>query len=348
MEHYVRCQNLSVLAILDTHSHADHESIRPILQKIMGSRMKKFTDFDFLGWPTLAKEGVLKIKLEDGTEVPAIQLSAPHKAKESAKGDLVIASLATPGHTDDSRTFFFGTAQGGVLSQKNLRFVFTGDTILGGGLGRTNFAVSDPTSLFNSLRKLQSVLSPTTLLCPAHDYNNSFATSLKTEIQENPLLSLALGPMTPLTLDEFLGRKRQIDLDLAKLEENFQGMVCGVTQTDAAHCDSTLTVPAGHIKDCFQKKGAAPLVIDVREPQEFSLFKEWKSIGLTDPPRNVPLSRFINFMNELSQTGRFDQDIVLICKSGSRSLQAAKSLRRLGFSKAKSLEGGLAWSFPHL
>ncbi len=334
MESYIRCQNLSVLAVLDTHSHADHESVRPFLQKILLNqhRMKESQSFDSLGWPTHLASSVV---LENKESVPSLAF------KISGDSHLVLACVKTPGHTLDSQTYLFGTAKNGLLKKEDIRFAFVGDTILSGGLGRTNFTVSDPKQLFYSLRKLQEVLSPSSLLCSAHDYNSSFATHLNAETDDNKLLALALSPMTPLTLDQFLSRKRQIDLDLTRLESDFQEVVCGVTQTGKCSNEKLLTVPANQLK-LYLDQNPTAVIIDVREPQEFSLFKDWKNLGISKTPRNVPLSRFVNFISELILEKKWSQEVLFICRSGGRSLQAAKSLQRLGFKAVKNLEGGIA------
>jgi glyoxylase-like metal-dependent hydrolase (beta-lactamase superfamily II)/rhodanese-related sulfurtransferase len=339
MEQYVRCQNLDVLAILDTHSHADHDSIRPVLQKVLADRFKNLNaTYDNLGWPTFKSDFVSIVLLEDGTSVPMIRIHS------FGADEFILACLKTSGHTDDSQTFLCGLAKDGILKKENVFFAFCGDTILSGGLGRTNFSVSNPEALFHSLRQLQMVLHPNTLLCPAHDYNSSFSTHLKTEIDENPLLALALSPMTPLTLDLFLQKKKEIDTELCKLEDNFPGIVCGVTPTSQPAISQTMTIPADQLQEYLKNTPTPPLLIDVRESQEFSLFKDWGAIGFSPPPRNVPLSRIVNFMSELLKAGNLQQEILFICRTGNRSLHVTRSLRRLGFTRAWSLEGGVALS----
>lgn len=332
IEHYIRCQNLHVLAVLDTHSHADHDSIRPLLQRLLSDRISAASSFDALGWPEIFE----KMTIEDGAAVPALPLGPV-----GPDSTLVLARIATPGHTSDSHALLLGTARKGRLAMADVQFTFCGDTILGGGLGRTNFSMSDPSALFHSLRQLQSVLAPNTLLCPAHDYTNSFATTLAAERRENPLLALAL--QSEGTLELFVGKKREIDLELERLEKAFQGVVCGVSSPQTCASDAGIGLTLTELKQ-LQKSGRAPVAIDVREPQEFSIYKGWEALGLTEPPRNVPLSRFANFMGELvlsapPATGA--PEIILLCRSGTRSLQAAKSLRRLGLAKAWNLTGGM-------
>jgi cysteine sulfinate desulfinase/cysteine desulfurase-like protein/glyoxylase-like metal-dependent hydrolase (beta-lactamase superfamily II)/rhodanese-related sulfurtransferase len=339
IEHYIRCQNLTLLAVLDTHSHGDHESVRPLLQKLLADQMPTASDgahrFDLLGWP----ESQEQVTLQNGAKAPALVLGPA-----DSHASLVLARVSTPGHTDDSHAFLLGTARQGRLVMADVQFAFCGDTILGGGLGRTNFSMSDPSALFRSLHELQTVLAPTTLLCPAHDYTNTFATTLETETRENPLLRLAL--QSEGTLDLFVAKKREIDRELARLEQEFQGVVCGVSSPQTCASEAGVGLTLTELKQ-LQKSGRAPIAIDVREPQEFSIFKGWEALGLSESPRNVPLSRFANYMGELasaSAPGTDAPELLLVCRSGTRSLQAAKSLRRLGLAKAWNLTGGMAFT----
>lgn len=335
---YIQCQNLEVLAILDTHSHADHDSVRPVLKRLLKQQMNTSnTVTDSLGWPCHSSNLIPSIKAEKNFFLSAIKIKSI-----SSSENLILAKLPTPGHTGDSHTFLLGKSKNFELSQLDVQFVFSGDTVLGGGLGRTNFLMSDSQSLFYSLKKLQSIIHSRTLICPAHDYTQSFATSLQTEIQENPLLALALGPENPESLSLFMKQKEEIDLKLANLETTFNEVVCGVTQLEEYPPKDNVTIDYQSLEKQLKTSHYSFLLIDVREPQEFSLFKDWSFFGFTSPPRNVPLSRFVNFMGELLQQQNLNQVIYLICRSGSRSLQAAKALRRLGFENTWSVEGGLA------
>ncbi len=333
LEHYIRCQNLRVVAILDTHSHADHVSVRPVLQKLLEDQMVSHAA-DPLGWPDSAPNSLIEtLTLDGGAKVPALRIS----------GDRMIARLHTPGHTDDSHAFLYGVVRDGVMRAADVLFAFSGDTILTGGLGRTNFAMSDTQALFSSLRKLGKVLGSTTLLCPAHDYQNSFATRLSVETEENGILNLALAPANDeqarLNLDPFVRKKKEIDTALENIERSFHGIVCGVSSATTGDEDSQIVLSQARLKEVLKSE---PLIIDVREPQEHELSKNWKALGFNSPPRNVPLSRFVNFMRELMVDAPAGRDVILFCRSGSRSLQAARSLRRLGISRAYTLEGGVS------
>jgi cysteine desulfurase len=347
IEHYIRCQDLKPIALLDTHHHADHESMRTALQKalIKSSHSPHAPQEDSLGWPSTQ---TFKVRLQGGLEVQALSFPL-----DEEPFPLVLARLETPGHTRDSVTYLYGRLMDGeILDPKNIHCAFTGDTLLSGGLGRTNFSVSDSEALFHSLRKLSSVVHEDTLLCPAHDYDSSFATTLRVETQENALLREALHSVGTLALPSFLQKKYDLDLQLGSLEQSFQAMVCGVTP-------SKLNLSTGGCPSLDLRSERVPSfaqshfwMIDVRETQEHLLFKDWSRLGLRSKPRNVPLSRIVNFMRELQQQPRSSDpekqpQIILFCRTGNRSLQAAKSLRRLGFPNVWSIQGGVAlWTSP--
>jgi rhodanese-related sulfurtransferase len=79
------------------------------------------------------------------------------------------------------------------------------------------------------------------------------------------------------------------------------------------------------------EKGETLHVIDVREEWEYEEF----NIGA----RNIPLSVFMSRLEELQDLK--DQEVIVHCKMGSRSSQAAQVLHQLGFSKVKNLSGGV-------
>jgi len=91
-----------------------------------------------------------------------------------------------------------------------------------------------------------------------------------------------------------------------------------------------------------QKSPQPLLIVDVREPQEFSLCQVWSQVGFTQPIRNVPISRLVQFMSELLLKATDTPRVLFLCRSGNRSLQATQALRKLGFRSAWSLEDGIA------
>src|SRR6201999_1057133 len=91
-------------------------------------------------------------------------------------GDLRLSAMHTPGHTLDSTCL---VADG---------HIFTGDTLLIGGTGRTDLPTGDPDKLYDSLFGKLLTLDPALLVYPAHDYKGRSHTTLGAEIADNPRL----------------------------------------------------------------------------------------------------------------------------------------------------------------
>jgi cysteine sulfinate desulfinase/cysteine desulfurase-like protein/glyoxylase-like metal-dependent hydrolase (beta-lactamase superfamily II)/rhodanese-related sulfurtransferase len=329
IEAFVRCQGLEVIAVLDTHLHVDHASCRTLLIELLGERVAAGARTrDLLGWPEPA-DG--EAALGDGSRAECLRLS---------DGE-VLARTDLPGHTADGRAYLFGgLSGGGALPPEAVRFAFTGDTVLIGGLGRTDFPTSSAAEFFQSLHKLRRLAADRTIFCPTHDYTNDFATTLAAERRHDRLLAAVLDPAAPLALEAFELEKARVDggIDDRKNTE----LVCGLIHRPVDP-RSSIDVRPDELQSFFAKHRAS-LVVDVREPHEYRLFRDWASLGLETPPENVPLTRFSDFLARLLFDGgaRAERDVIFVCRSGSRSSRAAEVLRRLGFDRAWHIAGGIA------
>ena len=147
--------NLKLVKVIDTHIHADH---------ITGaSKLNKETSCSIImGEHTPAESVQIKIKDEEVINIDNLEIRAIH----------------TPGHTEDSYSFLMNG------------YLFSGDTLLINGTGRTDFQNGDAKdsyeSIFNKLLKLPEE----TLLYPAHDYNGKKVSSLGKERKYNPRLQV--------------------------------------------------------------------------------------------------------------------------------------------------------------
>jgi len=104
-----------------------------------------------------------------------------HKARDGQRLDLDglrLEVMYTPGHTDDSCCF--------RLSDR----VFTGDTLLIRGSGRTDFQNGDPGAQYDSLFNRLLKLPQETLVYPAHDYNGMTVSTIGEELRHNPRLQV--------------------------------------------------------------------------------------------------------------------------------------------------------------
>ncbi len=111
---------------------------------------------------------------------------------------------------------------------------------------------------------------------------------------------------------------------------------CGIPQAAAAEAakqEDGLEITVTELNDRFNR-GERPVVIDVREPYE-------AEIAVIPNTRLIPMNEVPNHLGELPR----DQEIILQCRSGKRSMQVLEYLQSQGFTKLKNLKGGiLAWS----
>lgn len=144
---------LRLTHVLDTHVHADHVTGAGELRARTGAR----THASAIGAPCV------DVALHDGDVV--------------AIGDLRLTALATPGHTDDGVTFALPGA------------VFTGDTLLVRGCGRTDFQNGDAGALYDSVVGRLFTLPDATIIYPGHDYRGHTSSTIGEERAHNPRLA---------------------------------------------------------------------------------------------------------------------------------------------------------------
>lgn len=300
---WLRCHRYTLVAVLDTHSHGDHVSSAQQLRQAAQELQGESAEVDSLGWP----RGLERITL----------------------GSLHLSKLAIPGHTADSTAYF-------LEDQDRLCFAFLGDTIMPGALGRSDFAQSEPLAFGSSLRKLKRALRPDTLILPGHDYNGSIACTLNTECANQPLLRQVLRGS--LDAKAFADAKAALECDLGLTQ--YQTMACGASvqglrQASEAQLSWTEL-------EALRAQSPQVVMIDLREPYERSLGQCQLPAFTANMKRQfVPLSGILNAVpGWLDLIARVP--LVFFCRSGSRSAQVADALRRLGYSQAWSIAGGIA------
>ena len=327
---FVQCKKANVLAVLDTHGHVDHKSPRPLLIEML----KDYTTADavnanYLGWPE-NPSGTVQLA-QDNSTAQYIRFTQ----------NQILVGTDLPGHTKDHQGYLLGYNKNEKqFTPQNVKFAILGDLIQIGGIGRSDFPASTPEVLLQTLRRLPNLIQEHTIICPTHDYSNGFATTLAAELKDNPFLIKTLDTLLPITLEDFLHEKKQIDAQIT--DATNCELVCGRIQ----HADpdaSQIIVKPDQLKKFFQEHKTATL-IDVREPHEFSFTQNWSSYGLETPPENIPLTRFSNFLERALAKENPIGDIILLCRSGNRSGKAAQVLRRLGKKNVWNIAGGIALS----
>ena len=158
VDEYIQLLNeldLKLVKVIDTHIHADHVT--------GASKLKQATNCTTLM----------------GEHTPADMVEIKVKDNELIKIDgLKIKSLYTPGHTSDSYSFLLDN------------YLFSGDTLLINGTGRTDFQNGSSKDAYNSLFNNILKLPEETLVYPGHDYNGKFSSTIGNEKKFNPRLQV--------------------------------------------------------------------------------------------------------------------------------------------------------------
>ena len=148
--------NLELVLAVDTHIHADHVTA-------LGALRNKTECASAMGEMTKAE--CVSVRFKEGEKL--------------CVDNLHLDILYTPGHTDDSYSF--------LLRDR----VFTGDTLLIRGTGRTDFQNGDPSAQYESLFDKLLKLPDDTLVFPAHDYKGMTVSTIGEEKRHNPRLQVA-------------------------------------------------------------------------------------------------------------------------------------------------------------
>ena len=158
VNHYIELLkklDLKLVKVIDTHIHADHIS----------------------GMSELRNKTNCVTVMGDKTPIDIVSMKVHDNEFINIDG-LKLKALYTPGHTFESFSFFMNDR------------VFTGDTLLIGGTGRTDFQNGDPYESYKSIFNILLKLPDKTLVYPAHDYNNKTESTIENEKKNNPRLKV--------------------------------------------------------------------------------------------------------------------------------------------------------------
>jgi len=229
---FLAYHQLTLDAVVDTHTHADHPTASFQLRDLVDARL--------IMHRRAPAPGVTH-HVEDGDTIEV--------------GDARIGVLYTPGHTPDSISLYTDGR------------VFTGDVLLIAGTGRADFAGGDPGSQYDSITTKLFVLPEETLVFPAHDYRGNLSSTIGQEKQHNPriagrsraqyieLMASLKFPMPEKIQEVLQPNQSAIDDDKAKFPDLAE--LNRVRQLAADEVSSMLGQPD------------PPLVLDVREPTEY-------------------------------------------------------------------------------
>jgi glyoxylase-like metal-dependent hydrolase (beta-lactamase superfamily II)/rhodanese-related sulfurtransferase len=290
--------DLKLVKAVDTHIHADHITG-------LGALRDRTHCITVMG--EMAKVDVASMRVTEGDRL-------------TIEG-LALDVLYTPGHTDDSYSFLMGDR------------VFTGDTLLIRGTGRTDFQNGSARAQYESLFGKLLKLPEETLVYPAHDYKGDTVSTIGEEKRHNPRLQVT-------SADEYVELMSRLKLPNPKLMDVAvpANMRVGLAQDEIAR--KGWAVSPAEARGLLGRPDVA--LVDLRERGERE--KHGVIAGSLHAPypdleANI---RKGGMLNELaSATGK---RIVFYCAFGERSAMAVQAAQDAGIGSACHIHGGLdAW-----
>jgi sulfur dioxygenase len=152
---YLKKLNLKLVKVIDTHIHADHIS----------------------GLKELNKQTNCAMIMGDKSSSEVVNIRAKDNEKIKIE-NIELTSIYTPGHTDCSYSFFMKDR------------IFTGDTLLINGTGRTDFQNGNPRDQYYSIFERILKLPKETWVYPAHDYSGNKVCTIDKQKRTNPRLQV--------------------------------------------------------------------------------------------------------------------------------------------------------------
>ena len=185
VESYIRILNeldLKLVKVIDTHIHADHVT--------GASKLKLATNCSTLmGEHTPADAVEIKVKDDEIIKIDQIEIKA----------------MYTPGHTSDSYSFLMNN------------YLFSGDTLLINGTGRTDFQNGSSKDAYNSIFNRLLKLPEDTILYPGHDYNGKESSTIGNEKKFNPRLQVKnVDEYVELMSNLNLAKPKLIDINVSR------------------------------------------------------------------------------------------------------------------------------------
>ncbi|AMO22163.1 hypothetical protein GCM10027034_24650 [Ramlibacter solisilvae] len=289
---------------VETHAHADHITSAGLLAEHAGARTAA---------PEGCNIGTASVQLKHGDTLRF--------------GSEELLALHTPGHTAGSMSYVW---RGNV---------FTGDALLIGGCGRTDFQSGSSAALYRSITEVLFALPDETIVWPAHDYQGRTHSSIGQEKRTNPRIAgKTLAEFTAIMEDLHLPKPRRID-------EAVPANLTSGLRHDAGGGALSVRVAPGYAGDVspelacqWWRRGDAVLV-DIRCDAE----REW--VGYIPGAATVCWKQWpgmkLNpvFDESLKAAVPPGKKALLLCRSGVRSIAAAKRATELGIEAYNVLEG---------
>jgi glyoxylase-like metal-dependent hydrolase (beta-lactamase superfamily II)/rhodanese-related sulfurtransferase len=290
--------DLRLVKAVDTHLHADHVTG-------LGELRDRTHCVTIMG--EQSKADVVAMRVADGDRVTIEGLS--------------LDVMYTPGHTDDSYSYLMGDR------------VFTGDTLLIRGTGRTDFQNGSARAQYESIFGRLLKLPDETMVFPAHDYKGDTVSTIGEEKRYNPRLQVR-------SIDEYVELMGNLNLPNPKLMDVVvpANMHVGLHQDDLARQGLALSAA-----DAIASLGRPDiLLVDLRETGERARH------GMLSGALHAPYPS----IDENLQPGGMLREvavasgrrIVFFCAFGERSAMAVAAAKEAGLANTAHIGGGIdAW-----
>ena len=283
--------DLKLVKVVDTHVHADHVTA-------MGALRDRTNCVTVMG--EQSPVDVVSMRVSDGERVTIEGMS--------------LTAMHTPGHTDDSYCFRMDDR------------IFTGDTLLIRGTGRTDFQNGDAGQQYDSLFNGVLKLPDSTLVYPAHDYKGDTVSTIGEEKAANPRLQVA-------DRDEYIELMAGLKLANPKMMDVAVPENIRMGLNIDRQCEVATMTP----ETIIAENAEGMMLVDLREEGE-----RVKS-GVIPGSVHAPYSRLDQHLDMLRQAA--GRDIVFYCAVGERSTMAVNIARERGVSACAHIPGGfIAWT----
>jgi len=269
---------VELLYAIETHVHADHISSAGLIRQKTGAQIV---------YSKAANVKSIDIELNGGEQLPL--------------GKHQIKAISTPGHTCGCMSYYVEGA------------VFTGDTLLIRGCGRTDFQQGSAEILYHSVTEKLFYLPDDTLVYPGHDYNGNTCSTIGEEKQWNPRLG------KQKSLADFIDIMDNLNLALPKKinEAVPENEACGINFNPKAYVYDDFSMT--ELYEIWQQKSPDNLIIDNRSEEEYLQEHIPES-------RNIPLGTEPAHLEVLKSF----KHIYIYCHSGRRSQTALTNLAMMG------------------
>jgi glyoxylase-like metal-dependent hydrolase (beta-lactamase superfamily II)/rhodanese-related sulfurtransferase len=321
--------DLKLVWALETHAHADHITSAGLLAEHMGAQTAA---------PEACGINTASRLLVNGD---VLSFGSQH-----------VTALHTPGHTAGSMSFVWKAA--------GEQHVFTGDTLLIGGCGRTDFQSGSATALYNSITQVLFALPDSAIVWPGHDYKGNTQSTIGAEktgnarvagrsLDEFVALMEQLNLPKPKRIDEAVPANQRSGLSVNVVQIRHDASDKGDNQSPLNMKDTSMTQeivqPAdGYAGDISPQtafdwwQAGEAVLVDIRTDAE----RAW--VGFVPGAAEVAWKQWPGMVMNPAYDGALvtaaqGKKVVLLCRSGLRSIPAAKRAAELGLEAYNILEG---------